>query len=193
MLKGLNHRAAELGHQNWSHYMSRARTLASTRRQRLALSEVSRRLADALPASPHAVYMRGDRAFKPAVVNGVEDLPAFAVGGSLLRALHRSSRPVMTTRSHRALLFDAALDSLDRGSLRRTGAIALVPLSLGRELDAFLLVGGPLAAFDPERLARNLAPVSACLRIARDGAPWPGSEPSLPFAADVSSPPFSRH
>jgi hypothetical protein len=45
----------------------------------------------------------------------------------------------MTTRSHRARLFDAALDPVDRASLQHAGAIALVPLSLDRELEAFLL------------------------------------------------------
>jgi hypothetical protein len=137
--------------------------------------------------------MRRDLAFEPAVVHGIQDAPVFAVGGSLPRALRRASGPVMTIRSHRARLFDAALDPVDRASLRRTGAIAIVPLLIDRELEAFLLVGGPLAAFDPDCLARALAPASACLRIARNGAPWPGSEHPLPFAAGMSASTAPRH
>ena len=180
-------------HQNWSHHFLRVRELSPLHRQRLALTAASHQLADALAPSPHAVYMRTSLAFEPAVVRGIEDAPCFAVEGSLPRELRRACQPVMTTRSHRGRLFDAALDPVDRASLRRTGAIALVPLSLDRDLEAFLLVGGSLAAFDPERLARALAPVSACLRIARNGAPWPGSELPLPVATGAPSRAFSSN
>ena len=179
MWRHINGRNDKESHQNWGDYLFRSQAPARLRRRRLALSEASHRLADALAASPHAVYMRRNRAFEPAVVNGIEDAPSFAVESSLSRALRRACRPVMTTRSHRARLLEASLDEEDRESLQRTGAIALVPLSLDRELDAFLLVGEPIAAFDPERLARALAPASACLRVARDGAPRSGPEPRL--------------
>jgi hypothetical protein len=135
--------------------------------------------------------MRTNLGFEPAIVHGIEDTPRFAVEGSLPRELRRAGKPVMMTRSHRGRLFDAALDPVDRASLRRAGAIALVPLSLDRDLEAFLLVGGQLAAFDPERLARALAPVSACLRIARNGAPRPGSELPLAVAMRVPRRAFS--
>lgn len=176
MRRFFNSRNGGADHQDWSRHLLRARAVVPHRRHRVALTAASQRLADALASSPHAVYMRRDRAYEPAVVHGIEDAPVFAVKGSLPRALRRACGPVMTTRSHRARLFDAALDPVDRASLRRTGAIALVPLSFHRDLEAFLLVGGPLAAFDPDRLARALAPASACLRIARKGAPWLGSE-----------------
>ena len=192
MWKFFNNHNGSTGHQRWSHHLFPGRVLAPVRRHRLELTAASHRLADALAASPHAVYMRRDLAFEPAVVNGIQDAPVFAVGGSLPRALRQACGPVMTTRSHRARLFDAALDPADRALLRRTGAIAIVPLSIDRDLEAFLLVGGPLAAFDPDRLARALAPASACLRIARNGAPWPGSEHPLPFVAGASASAFSR-
>jgi len=162
-------------------------------RQHLALSEAARWLADALIASPHAIYVRRQGAFEPAVVSGLEDAPVFAVAGSLPRALGRAGGPMMTTRSHRARLLEASLDAEDRAALRRTDAIALVPLLMDRELEAFLLVGGPLAVFDPERLARALAPVSACLRIARNGAPRPGPEHPLPIASDVPGLALAHH
>ena len=165
----------------------RGRAMALSRRHELELTAASHRLADALLASPHAVYMRRKLVFEPAVVNGIQNAPVFSVAGSLPRALRRACGPVMTTRSHRARLFDAALDSVDRASLQRAGAIAIVPLSLNRDLEAFLLVAGPLASFDPDRLARALAPASACLRIARTGAPWPGPEPPLSFATPMSA------
>jgi hypothetical protein len=153
------------------------------------MAEAGRWLGDALVASPHAVYLRSNGVFEPAMVRGIEDAPRFEAEGSLPRALRRVRQPVMTSRSHRGRLFDESLDREDRAALRRTGAIALVPLD--REVDAFLLVGGPIAAFDPERLARALAPVSACLRIARGGAPGLGSEPSLEVAADTPGLAFS--
>ena len=190
MWKLFNGRNGRTNHQNWSHDRLRERELAPVRRQRLALTAASHRLADALAASPHAVYMRTDLAFEPAVVRGIEDAPSFEVEGSLPRALRRARRPVMTSRSHSGRLFDESLDPEDRAALRRTGAIALVPLD--GEVDAFLLVGGPIAAFDPERLARALAPVSACLRIARNGAPGPGSEPAFEVAANAPGLAFSR-
>jgi hypothetical protein len=127
--------------------------------------------------------VRSNGVFEPAVVRGIEDAPRFGVDDSLPRALRRVHQPVMTARSHRGRLFDESLDPEDRAALRRTGAIALVPLD--RDLDAFLLVGGSIGAFDPERLARALAPASACLRIARGGAPGPGSEPPHEVAADT--------
>lgn len=179
-------------HRNPAHHSFRGRALALVRRHHFEMTAASHRLADALAASPHAVYMRRDRAFEPAVVSGIQDAPVFTVSGSLPRALRRASGPVMTTRSHRARLFDAALDPVDRALLRRTGAIAIVPLSIERDLEAFLLVGGPLAAFDPDRLARALAPASACLRIARNGAPWPGSEHPLPLVAATAASAFPR-
>ena len=179
-------------HRNPAHHSFRGRALALVRRHHFEMTAASHRLADALAASPHAVYMRRDRAFEPAVVSGIQDAPVFTVSGSLPRALRRASGPVMTTRSHRARLFDAALDPVDRALLRRTGAIAIVPLSIERDLEAFLLVGGPLAAFDPDCLARALAPASACLRIARNGAPWPGSEHPLPLVAATAASAFPR-
>lgn len=160
--------------RHWGRHPSSAREATPDRRQRSALNAVSDQLAEALAASPYAVYFRRGAAFEAAVVHGIEDAPTFAVEGSLPRALRHAGGPVMTVRSHRARLLDAALDPEDRGSLRRAGAIALVPLD--RDLESFLLVSGPIASFDPERLARALVPVSACLRIARDGAPGPGSE-----------------
>lgn len=159
-------------------------------RHHLALAEAARWLEDALATSPHAVYLRSNGVFEPALVRGIEDAPRFLAEGSLPRALRRTAGPVMTQRSHRARLLDAALDPEDRAALRRAGAIALVPLSPNRKLEAFLLVGGPLGTFDPDRLARALAPVSACLRIARDGAPVPGSEPPLPAPGGVPDPAF---
>ncbi len=192
MWRFFNSRNEGRDHRNPAHHPFRGRALALVRRHHLEMTAASHRLADALAASPHAVYMRRDRAFEPAVVSGIQDAPVFTVGGSLPRALRRASGPVMTTRSHRARLFDAALDPVDRALLRRTGAIAIVPLSIERNLEAFLLVGGPLAAFDPDRLARALAPASACLRIARNGAPWPGSEHPLPFVAGAPASAFPR-
>jgi hypothetical protein len=190
-----NGRNGDAKHQSRSHLLLHVGGLSRVHRQRLALNAASHWLADALEGSPHAVYMRTDAAFEPAVVRGIEEAPSFAVEDSLPRELRRTCGPVMTIRSHRARLFDAALDPVDRALLRRTGAIALVPLSPDRDLEAFLLVGGPLAAFDPERLARALVPVSACLRIARNGAPGPGSEPEpeppLPVARGVPSLAFS--
>ena len=173
------------GHPNWSPHPFRKPERVPFTRHHIALAEAARWLDDALVASPHAVYLRSNGAYEPAVVRGIEDAPVFAEQGSLSRALRRSSGPVMTIRSHRARLLDAALDPVDRASLRRTGAIALVPLSPDRELEAFLRVGGPLGAFDPERLARALVPVSACLRIARGGAPGPGPEHPVPVAGGV--------
>jgi hypothetical protein len=157
-------------------------------RHHIALAEAARRLEDALLASPHAVYLRSNGVFEPALVRGIDDAPTFPAEGSLPRELCRTGGPVMTQRSHRARLLDAALDPEDSAALRRAGAIALVPLSPDRKLEAFLLVGGPLGAFDPDRLARALAPVSACLRIARDGAPVPGPEPPLPAPKGVPDP-----
>ena len=192
MWRLFNSRNGGNGHQRRGQRSHRARGLALSRRHELELTAASHRLTEALLASPHAVYMRRNRVFEPAVVNGIQNAPIFAVAGSLPRALRRACGPVMTTRSHRARLFDAALDPADRASLRRAGAIAIVPLSLDRDLQAFLLVGGPLASFDPDRLARALAPASACLRIARNGAPWPGPEPPLPLATPMTAPAFRR-
>jgi len=186
-------RNGNAGHPHWSQHLFRAEERTPITRHHLALSEAGRWLADALVDSPHAVYLRSNGVFEPAVVRGIEDAPVFAAEGSLPRTLGRACRPVMTTRSHHARLFDAALDPVDRDSLQRTGAIALVPLSQDRELEAFLLVAGAVGAFDPERLARALAPVSACLRIARDGAPRPGPEHPHPIAGDVPAPAFPCH
>jgi hypothetical protein len=175
------------GHRQGRAEAYRAGVPVPITRHHLALAEAARWLDDALQPSPHAVYLRSNGAYEPAVVNGIEDAPVFAAEGSLSRALRLSSGPVMTTRSHRARRLDEALDPVDRESLKRAGAIALVPLSADRELEAFLLVGGPLGAFDPERLAPALAPVSACLRIARDGALWLGSEPARPAAGAAAA------
>jgi hypothetical protein len=172
------------GRPSWSEHLFRAEERPPMTRYHLALAEAGRWLADALVASPHAVYVRSNGVFEPAVVRGIENAPSFESDGSLPRALRRAHRPVMTSRSHQGRLFEESLDPDDRASLRRAGAIALLPLD--REVDAFLLVGGSIAAFDPERLARALAPVSACIRIARDGAPGPGSELPFPVAAGAA-------
>jgi hypothetical protein len=177
-------------HPKSSLHRFRAESRVPITRHHLALAEAARWLDDALVTSPHAVYLRSNGVFEPALVRGIEDAPIFSAEGSLPRALRRVSGPVMAKRSHRARLLDAALDPEDRAALRRADAIALVPFSPDRKLEAFLLVGGPLGAFDPERLARALAPVSACLRIARDGAPGPGSEQPLPVAGGVPNPAY---
>jgi hypothetical protein len=181
------------GHPKWSQHLFRTGERTPITRHHLALAEAGRWLAEALVGSPHAVYVRSNGVFEPAVVRGIEHAPVFAAEGSLPRTLGRTCRPVMTTRSHCARLFDAALDPVDRDSLQRTGAIALVPLSQDLELEAFLLVAGPVGAFDPDRLARALAPVSACLRIARDGAPRPGPEHPHPVAGELPALALSCH
>jgi hypothetical protein len=190
MRRFFHRRNGKAGHSRWSDYLLRNGERTPMTRYNLAMAEAGRWLGDALVASPHAVYVRSNGVFEPAVVRGIEDAPSFDAEGSLPRALRRARRPVMTSRSHSGRLFDESLDTDDRSALRRTGAIALVPLD--GEVDAFLLVGGPIAAFDPERLARALAPVSACLRIARDGAPGPGSEPAFGVAANALGLAFSR-
>ena len=111
-------------HQRRGQHLLRGRTPALSRRHALELTAASHQLAEALQASPHAVYMRRNQVFEPAVVSRIQNAPVFSVAGSLPRALRRAFGPVMTTRSHRARLFDAALDAADRASLRRAGAIA---------------------------------------------------------------------
>lgn len=126
--------------------------------------ELARCLAEGLDRSPHVLYVRTGRGdYRPAVARGVGAPPVFAADGSLGRALRGLAGPVMTRRSHRARRLEGALDDGDRSSLRRAGAIALVPLRWDPALEGFLLVSGPLADFDPDGMARALAAASRAI------------------------------